>query len=418
MKKQNILLLLLLAIPLLLCCAQNEYYQASYLYDDEDDEAYEEPLSKAELEELLRKSRESGQNAVFDPKNLTNYSVDPETGVATFSTEPYKKNFHIKSNEEKLVCSMFKKYLVTESNNTMPNWLVRASMQNAPPLLQGIFKYLQSSSNDSHYIIPSYNRFVLVGEPGSGKTTLALAMACTLKYETFFVPISQLGGKNRGETAMNLLDLLTNIGKLTYKTIVILDEINKLFENYESELTDTAENSIAFWQALDNLEKNHHNIIVIGTANSIDKLPPQLKSRFHGKIVNMPLPNKNQKKEALQRIIANDKSIKIGKSIDKTFINNLTSRFNKYSMRDVQLLIDAAKIFKYAEKNYRGPQHGPIILEKKHFEQAFRQLEKETDRYEFYKKITNALKEISATVHTGVEIGFLCGIFLNLFTTI
>lgn len=400
---------MLLATPLFVSCTQNNCHKTSELHDDDDnDEAYKDYPSASEIEKIRKKIHNPDQEAVFDPKVFINCS--PDSKIYTTSPALQKNNFYRRSYEEESICTMFKKYLVTKSNR-MPEWLMHASMQNAPPLLQGIFKYLQSSPQNSHYIIPSYNRFVLVGEPGSGKTTLALAMACTLEYETFFVPISDLGGKNRGETAMNLLNVLNNIAKLTYKTIVILDEINKLFENYESELTDTSENSTAFWQALDDLEKNHQNIIIIGTANSIDKLPPQLKSRFHGKIINIPLPNKNQKVEAFQRIIANDKSIKIGASVDKTFINNFTSRFNKYSMRDIQLLVDAAKIFKYAEKNYRGPQHDPIVLEKKHFEQAFNQLEKEIDQYEFYKKIVHTLKEVSTTVHTGVEIGFLCGMF-------
>src|SRR5579863_8750151 len=190
-------------------------------------------------------------------------------------------------------------------------WILESSMENAPQLLKGIFFYLQSrrhniSKSQQFINIPSFHRFILVGPPGTGKTTLAHAIADILGYSTVFISATSLLGKFKNETAINIKTFLTEFSSNESHTVIIIDELHKLFEHHANERTDDSQSAAAFWLALDRIEKYNPHIIIIGTANNVDKLPPEIKSRFSGKIISMPSLNKNQKIRTFKQSIAHD----------------------------------------------------------------------------------------------------------------
>src|SRR3990167_8699973 len=152
----------------------------------------------------------------------------------------------------------------------IPDWLVESSLANMPLLLCGIFNYLKF--HDPSNSVTSCHRFILVGKPGVGKTTLAQAIAHSLGYRVEFVHASSLFGRYRNHTAINLLEMFDRIKREKRSTVLIIDEIHKLFENHEEDKTDDAANATAFWNQLDEIEKHNPNIIVIGTANSVDRM--------------------------------------------------------------------------------------------------------------------------------------------------
>jgi len=279
-------------------------------------------------------------------------------------------------------------------SNKMPSWLLHASLKNAPPLVKGILNYLKTYNK--YTIVPSFHRMILVGEPGTGKTTLAYALAAALKYETIYIPATSFLGAYRHETAVRIKGCFDQlIAEGPSHKVVIIDELHKLFEHHADEKSDNSENAAAFWLMLDKLERTHPHIIVIGTANSVDKLPPEIKSRFHGKMITIPLPHKNQKLQAFKNILKNDDHILLDKSIDERFIQTISQKLQNCSLRDIQLLVDTAKMFKYSEGDTANGFH--IVLEKRHFEQAFKQLNSETEdsKKSLYQRALPNLKEIS-----------------------
>ncbi len=291
----------------------------------------------------------------------------------------------------------------------MSTWLIESSIKNAPLLFKGIYNYL--SLQNRYNIIPSFHRCILVGPPGCGKTTLARALAYSIKADLHFIPATSFLGRWRNETALNIRKFFEEFFTLpssekSYPVVIVIDELHKLFEGYEEDHCDKSETAAAFWLILDTLEIRNPNIIVIGTANNVAKLPPEIKSRFHGKIITMPLPSKHQKIKAFKDILARDSSIEIDKSINKAFINRIVTQLQEGSIRDIQLIIDTAKIFQYAQT--KNIDNLSIPLHRVHFEQALRQLNAETIEHKesFIKRIYPTLKPY----------GLILSFAINLFT--
>lgn len=261
-----------------------------------------------------------------------------------------------------------------EKHDCVPEWLVRSSFKNAPWLLRGIYNYLRAGT--SSIVVPSFHRFMLVGQPGTGKTTLAYALANLLGYQTVFIPATALLGHYRNETAVNMRKCFESIIANGAKKIVIIDELHKLFEHYKEDKSDQSQTAAAFWLMLDTLEKHHPNILVVGTANDVSKLPPEIKSRFHGKMITVPMPTKKQKLLGFKNIIEHDRSLVIDKAVDDKFMNNLISSSKNCSLRDIQLIIDTAKMYRYAAGGMGNQSR--ITLDRRHFEQAVKKLEQES----------------------------------------
>jgi AAA+ superfamily predicted ATPase len=232
-------------------------------------------------------------------------------------------------------------------------------------------------SNQPIINIPSFHRFILVGPPGSGKTTLAYAIAETLGYSYTFIPATNFLGKFRNDTAINLQKTLTQCIANGSKRVIIIDELHKLFEHHKSEQTDHSQTAASFWLMLDHIEKFFPNIIIIGTANNVDKLPPEIKSRFAGKIINIQTPSKEQRVQIFKNSIAHDQSIELDPSVTDALIAKMIQQTQQDSLRDIRSFIDSAKIFYYAEQATSN-QKLPMVLRKVHFQQALNQLQVES----------------------------------------
>jgi len=308
-----------------------------------------------------------------DCKLTSFYTPETPEDIGEFINEELLKQFS-KSMEK------------TDDQMAKPaEWILESSVRNAPTLLKGIFFYLKSHTyrtdytNASHdfMIVPSFHRFILVGPPGSGKTTMAHAIAYMLGYPVVFVAATSFLGRYRNETANNIQEFLRKCISDDLKKIIIIDELHKLFEHHNSDQSDDSQSAAAFWLTLDDIERYSPNTIIIATANNVDKLPPEIKSRFSGKVITIPMPNKYQKIRAFKNSIANDESLLLDRSIDNAFIAQIMQQIQNCSLRDVRLIIDTAKMFYYAEIALQGDIF-PIVLSKKHFQQALDQLKDES----------------------------------------
>lgn len=348
------------------------------------------------------------QNSCQQIHNRKTGTVIERTRV---SQEEYEKAYNDYKNSlelEKTQNNVSYSYSNSQQSTDFTRWKLESSMNNAPTLLKGICSYLKERLNRHAHIytteIVSYHRFILVGPPGCGKTTLAHAIGHMLNYSVVFIPASSLFGRYRNEAATKIANILKEHNHTSPNTIIIIDELHKLFEHHSNDHSDDSQSAAAFWLMLDELEKHHPNIIVIGTANGVNTLPPEIKSRFSGKIISIDMPSKNQKIQAFKDIINNDNSIQLDSAINDKVITAIIDRIPNGSLRDICLIIDAAKVFYYAERSINKTD-SPIVLTKKHFQQALKQLsiestllqEKTTDK--LYKQVQQYGMILSMTVN-------------------
>lgn len=313
---------------------------------------------------------------------------------------------------------------IAQDNYTLQfpeDWILNCALDNAPPLLKGIFTYLQLRNIMRKFgdiekadcmTIPSYHRFILVGPPGSGKTTLAYAVAQQIGYRhrTVYFAAASFFGQYRNEAGSNISRTLNELTVKGRPVVIIIDELHKLFEHHANDHSDDSQTAAAFWLVLDEIQKHNPNAVIIGTANNVDKLPPEIKSRFAGKIIHIPMPSRDQKIYALKKMLRKDENIVRDESFDTLFLENIIDKMGDCSLRDLRLLVDTAKIIYYAEKCEDGCLEyknicdrsadifkDTIALTKKHFQKALEQLKKESlltkeslfDSEKFTKKLNN-----------------------------
>jgi SpoVK/Ycf46/Vps4 family AAA+-type ATPase len=336
---------------------------------------------------------------------------DPESDIQKKEIVPLylpdtsytQKDNDVRSNQQSEHHQKPNQSTTPKTNSNSESWMLNSSLDNAPTLLKGIVSYLKSRKNTRNssfcITVPSFHRLIFVGPPGSGKTTLAHAIGKELNCYTVYIPAASLLGRYRNETANNISQvfnkyIFSNEKVINDEVLIIIDELHKLFEYHDTEQSDHSQNAAAFWLALDEIERYKPNAIVIGIVNDASKLPPEIKSRFSGKVITIPMPDKNQKVKAFRDSIIYDNSTFIDDTVSDGFILKIINRLASGSMRDIRLLIDSAKMFYYAENPKRN-RNSEIVLSKKHFQQALEQLNleseilQENNQDKFFKQINN-----------------------------
>lgn len=140
------------------------------------------------------------------------------------------------------------------------------------------------------------NRLLVVGPPGTGKTTLCQVVASYLKLPLIAVKLGDLKGSLVGETnektsrALDQIDAVEN-------AVVWFDEFDKQTADADSSgktgsTTGQQVGEIATWME----SRQPKGIVVVATANYYDRIPAELASRF-SHIFFVDLPSHEERKE-------------------------------------------------------------------------------------------------------------------------
>jgi Cdc6-like AAA superfamily ATPase len=176
---------------------------------------------------------------------------------------------------------------------------------------------------------PELRAALVVGPPGTGKTTATLAIPHLARWYWKFFSGPELASQYRNETKGKLAAELKKTISRKKKVVVIIDELNTLLENFNSKGHDTDTTSSFLWTFLD-AQKRNQNFFFIGTMNRDDKIPDPIKHRFGGSTIRFPAIENPQKLLSIfKKVIARNPDIAFDKECDDLFFENCFSYFRK-----------------------------------------------------------------------------------------
>jgi AAA+ superfamily predicted ATPase len=160
--------------------------------------------------------------------------------------------------------------------------------ESSPKKAQRIVNYLLTPEYLSN---SSYRYVFFTGDPGTGKTETAKAIAHTMSlhgWDYKRISSTDLLGEYRNETAMRLAKEFISIESSSKPTIFIIDNLNLFLENTNSKYHDTNATLATLWAFLDR-QKDNPNFFFIGTMYRVNKLSGDSKDRVFESCINFPL---------------------------------------------------------------------------------------------------------------------------------
>jgi energy-coupling factor transporter ATP-binding protein EcfA2 len=229
--------------------------------------------------------------------------------------------------------------------------LYDAVLQDCPETIRQI---IQLRKQKKFYT--SRNKILLVGPSGTGKTTIAqaIAHACDLACKFISAPFLSNKYKNGGED--NLQAVFAEVQRCQ-PCALVLDEFEAVLNKHDQENAGDQNLLRALWTVLDRCDEQ--KILVIVTSNYTKELPDQVKTRFPA-IYKIDIPNDTQRRHILKFHIAQAKKYNndefdskienqlaaptLGTQIILIFFSSIISKTKNLTHRQLAHVIDEASI--------------------------------------------------------------------------
>ena len=175
---------------------------------------------------------------------------------------------------------------------------------------------------------------LLLGPPGTGKTTMAKATANSWDFGILRVKSSDLFIPGWGEGEQMAKDIF-NKATENAPCILFLDEIEKLFDTKVGKGGSDLLGGVKA-MFLEFMQENPSPVFVIATTNSLGSLPPEVVERFDGRwFVNLP---DAEAREMILKIHLGLRKQKLGRKV----LQEIASNTEGFSGRGLEDLIDEA----------------------------------------------------------------------------
>lgn len=142
-----------------------------------------------------------------------------------------------------------------------------------------------------------YNRILLYGVPGTGKTTIGLFLAKKMGYPIKYVKVSDVISYKFGETLKNISEVFNDQGA----SIVFIDEFDA-FAKSRFDSNDVGELKRIVNSLIQTLDMLPSSTVVIGATNLIETIDPAISRRFPIK-VHVDKLNKAERTEFINFLV-------------------------------------------------------------------------------------------------------------------
>ncbi|WP_017193032.1 AAA family ATPase [Italian clover phyllody phytoplasma] len=292
--KNSTNLIIIIIISIILCLGSYVWIHHQTLTETETNLITQQKKLENQNKNLQKIKDKLQQNKAEIQDQITNINKEHQEAINTNLQE-------LNSQEEPLF---------TPSNNQkFPNFNQLIGFKEELKAVEGFIDYLNNKENYTNIgEVDSPLGILMYGIPGTGKTTLARALAKETNLPFFEVSSSIFSQKYKGIAPQLVKDLFMTAREEAQKgkgAIIFLDECETIFTDLSgleagSEIANVVNQ---FKTEMTSFENDpEHPIFIIGSTNHIDQIDEAIKSRFTYNIEVKP-GNKEERKAFLEFLI-------------------------------------------------------------------------------------------------------------------
>ena len=184
-----------------------------------------------------------------------------------------------------------------------------------------------------HHRVYEVGKLLFVGPPGTGKTSLALALSRTMHMPILEVRLSMIVSQYLGETSKNI-DRIFELAKKIAPAILFIDEFDFIGKSRTDEDHGAMKRAVnALLKNIDRINLIKNEVLLIGATNHPQLLDHAAWRRFD-EVVEFPLPDEDMRKKILKKM-----SSAIHENLD---YQTLASKTEGFSGSDLRMMVKEA----------------------------------------------------------------------------